>query len=1015
MSNIVWSFGIALEAEDRTEAPIGAAVERIQQLGKALKALEEAQGIINNRWGTFDTTIDEVRNSLKGITTATQNTQTANEAALQSVNDLTEQYRREQLGFTDFAVSVASGVDTIVNAIYRAFSFIGEITKFPITIVQGLVNLLERIPDVVSNWIFGKSFSQFISDLRNAHAAVNEFSNLGNRIAPLDQSIRQLTAGMGLGASGGTRFLDLMTKVGISTGVPLNNLSDITIALGHLGAELDNTSGKNVFSEEQLTFLGKLTQAFGFSAESAAQFARQSDVLQLNMKELADKTLLFQTTFKVPGLLQNLPEVVNAATSAMGRFGKTVIGNSKQVIESIVKTAAVITKGLGKDSKEAFNLAQSGFERFSGEIFQNRELMVGLTDSISPLQMALLEGGSSWQGMMNILKLGQKDQLGAAGAIRQLQQSLGFGPRAERFELSMRKMLPEALRDLVYLEGAYEKAIKARDEAAKRAAERPADFDRMYQDMQNNFQSAKDAFDGVKSAIQSIFEIIFVEDMAGVFANLTKKFSETGETIRAQFATIKNDPAIKDLRDKLKGVVATLIGIGESAGMLGKSFAIIPIITGLFTPLTFVIDLFESSIVRAGTKASFSLTQFLFNIYKGTTFFTTFQKLVSNISSIISDKSIPGFNKFGLVIREVLSGAAQYFDDFFFGLPTKIANAFSGGMDEKKVTFQSTIVNIFDSMTKIASQETKKFADWLVNDSDIVKAFTTLGTNIGGTLGKITKSIIDFFRNMFSKDKGKESISSSINSVLDDFVDDDDDFLGNIKKIGSTIGEAIHSGLSGAINAFLAEFGMNQGHVTAGILGMVQTAANAIGGLINNISGAIASVLEAIDFVQSTKEKADLIALNSQLWAAKKIRANEESPFVRFIRTDDSALVAAKGQVDQIGSEIAAIEAAQRGRTNRISSLRKGPIDLESFNKAINFTKMAPPQPAEASKPNISNIPSAVNTPPPTNDTAQIANLINQATVGKGESDKIKVEIAFNETAAGLLFARILNEQQFRR
>ena len=70
MANIIWSFGIALEAQDETEGPIGNVTTRIQRLNRELERLNE----------TTDTNVNRMQSLSK----------VANDEVVVAMNDVTK-------------------------------------------------------------------------------------------------------------------------------------------------------------------------------------------------------------------------------------------------------------------------------------------------------------------------------------------------------------------------------------------------------------------------------------------------------------------------------------------------------------------------------------------------------------------------------------------------------------------------------------------------------------------------------------------------------------------------------------------------------------------------------------------------------------------------------------------------------------------------------------------------------------------------------------------------------------
>ena len=335
--------------------------------------------------------------------------------------------------------------------------------------------------------MFGKNISELRMGLEDVYNSVERFVGLGDSFAPIDKELRQLSVQIGGTRAQADKLIDTVIQMGINTGFSVTGMSQLATSLGAVGQSLDG------LSEDRRITLAHLADTFGLGADEAVRFSSAATRIGVDLKQLAGEAIVFGDKFRIPNMMAIMPEVTRMAAESISKFSRNVIGNQRELIETTLKTSAIYAKAFGKDIREAASIAEQTIMGFAGAAQQNSDLMLGLADSISPLSMALLQGGASWEQMTDIIDQGQKSPIEAATNMRNMIDSMQPGPYQDRFKRLLQKELPEGIRQLVFEQNAYNEAVRSNaisqsvmNEAVKSGN---TAFDDMSKAMRDNFST----------------------------------------------------------------------------------------------------------------------------------------------------------------------------------------------------------------------------------------------------------------------------------------------------------------------------------------------------------------------------------------------------------------------------------------------------------------------------------------------------------------------------------------------
>lgn len=817
MANIVWSFGIALEAEDRTQEPIDAFADRLKALDKRMKELEESTR----------TSVDAAASLSK-----------AEEDVGKSVKIVGESVDKTKALFGTFEHTVASAVE---GSIVLMGKFASTVFNAPMTLAMGLIGLLQEIPNTISKWVFGKSLVDLAMGFRDASDAAERFLDLGNSFAPIDKAVRQLSVQIGGTRSQANGLLDQIIKIGITSGFSIANVSDLAVALGSAGRSMSS------FSEDQVRVLNHLASTFGLGAEETVKFNSAAERMNLNVKELAGTAVVFGQKFQIPGLMQILPGLTNMAAESVSKFSKDVVYDQRQVIESTLKTSAIYAKAFGKDIREAAGMAAATFNGFAAAAQQNSDLMLGLADSMSPLGKVLLQGGANWKSMQNILDQGTKSPIEAAISIKRLMESMRPGPYQDRFKRLLQKELPEGVKQLVFEQKAFDRATRANQlsqsvmtEAVTKGTER---FDDMADAMRDNFSTMREVLGNVGTAIKGIFGQLFTDTFTQSIKDATGYISALGLRIGDLVEKARGSEAFEKIQKAVQSISGVLIAAGSAMGLFADGLFSVEAFTGILTPLGTALESLTGLIGKAKGAAvdgGFSFAAFFHGIFKGVGIFTVFGNMLKDVNHIIGDATVKGLDKITNVVGAVFGSFADYFDAFFFSLPSQIVKSFSKGADKEKATFRTALSGIFTTAREFIRDQLREWNDQI--PKDLTKTFSDAGRSVGSSLGEIAKTVGNFIGGLFGSENTL-NLRENFVAMWESLGAEKGSITATLLEMGGKAIDAVKGFLGEFADGFLGEFGTNLSLVSQQVSLVFEGIALSIRQKFYDIKETIGSVL----------------------------------------------------------------------------------------------------------------------------------------------------------------------------
>lgn len=528
------------------------------------------------------------------------------------------------------------------------------------------------------------------------------------------------------------KFTKNVSDVATTTGFAEHEVTMLAQSLGEVG------HSQEALNKEDLTFFANLQGNLGFSIDEIHKFSAASHLMHGSMQEMTAAAMTFEKSFKIPGLVKQLPAITQTAIKSQAMFGKSVVGNAKKSSVAVTRMAGSFAKALGKTAAEAAEDAMQAFSKFAGETRSFQNVFLGLSDSFTPLQMAFLETGMGLSDMQDLLKQGQTDQMGFVKNIKGMTAGMGEFQK-QRFMEQLRQDLPEATLMLLNMSDADLERQQRANEAAKAEEARVAkqgkqlglisgEFDKLRDNIADKFAKSAEQISGMINRVVRLF--------GGPMSNAFDKFLNYIDQFIPAFD--KTEKALKPMMDKSSmlskilgdlggstmGVVAGLGALGTGALFAWKFIR--PLWTGLKTGGKLLWNLSKGfGKVIGGLNKVGGKVPFLTKIFGGAigkllvipglivAGIKPAIKMIGKISDTLKGEG-SGFEKFKDIVGSVLTATWETIDNFLMGLPGKFVEGFSG-MGAKIST--EGAANLGKDIGKMLGKVIVVFGEWMDSDA----------------------------------------------------------------------------------------------------------------------------------------------------------------------------------------------------------------------------------------------------------------------------------------------------------
>lgn len=555
---------------------------------------------------------------------------------------------------------------------------------------------------------FGEGFSDLKADLSSIGDALTfgmgeEFNQ---QALALTDTTKKLAVQFGEGDAKARMFTDDIVEMSALTGQSIDTFTTLANSLGQAGIDFtsfskatqglseDGRSLKTVWGEQE--YLATLIDAFGVAGDEVAEFAQGTKVLGISITDTLDEVTTFQRNFKMPGMIEQVPEATQSAIRAITDFGTEIAGTGKEIVNNTLQMGAVFAKTFGRSMKESVQSAARTMQAFNQESLGFRKIAVGLSTDFSPLVTSFLETGENLDMVRKRMRVAAKDPFGPIkfaeyiNTVYSRLKDAGDGLRAERFLIQMREQAPETVRSLISIPGALEAARKEMERVVRFEQDNKGlkTFQEIGEQMWDTGKVALGVFKNLVSLSKTLVGIIFEPVAKDVFGGVGEDLKSFNDKL-ANLVKMANDTD-GAFQKRWKPMLVTagkgLVAVGTAAtlaasavGALGSAFAIKKGVTTSWSLLARIVPGVGSAGAQVGgvfkgvTKVMGGLAK---KVILPVMAFKSLGVALMDMARIFKDPKATGAEKFQAILRGLAVGIGDFIDDFLFGIPSRLTTYF---------------------------------------------------------------------------------------------------------------------------------------------------------------------------------------------------------------------------------------------------------------------------------------------------------------------------------------------------
>jgi len=661
----------------------------------------------------------------------------------------------------------------------------------------------------------------------------------------LENATQRMAVTMGGGKREAAGLRDEIFGLVEATRFSLSEVTQLEQGLSATG----NTLGS--FSEKTRTAFINLNQTFGVAGEEIARTDSTMRGFGSSIDSLLGDATTFTKSFKIPGLFQELPHLVDGARTAVLSFGERIVGSGASIVKATTNMAGVFVKAFGTTIADAVGRAQESITKFAGAARQDAKVFLGLEDNFSGLTVALMQTGMGVKSAMGLVQAGAKGSLDAVAQLAAARDRMPPGLLRDRFTEQLRDELPADILDLVLHVDKLKSALDAKKEADAFAqsigGQNVEAFNSLgssvldttveMRKMFNNVLELTRAVVGNIAVTMGLPEILKdVRDRFTGWAKTIREFTKSGEfteTIERWKPTlVKVGSTLLTVGTAVTSVGGAIIGLGGAFAtargglfafdkVVGRLGSAIPGLGRVFEamgggPLRFLGTVMGKLVGKAGP------------IGLAIAAFQGLKSYVMEAGAVLGDPNATGMEKFESIIRGIGKGAASFIDTILLGIPSMIADRF---FPDLTMNFESGVHDLvgkigsffggggagslLDSIGSAIGGAIRGLGAFMLDHLPDMTGFARgFGKALGGALAgmqrlymeilsSIGQTVVSLFTNMFSD--GVTAAGDAITSSGELTIGQ------SLLAVLGTVGETILSFFGGVAEGILGAFGVNLG------------------------------------------------------------------------------------------------------------------------------------------------------------------------------------------------------------
>ena len=853
---------------------------------------------------------------------------------------------------------------------------VGDNTKAATKDLKGLDGELQKKPAdakaaTTSFHEMGRALSYVTNLVVDFTDSLKDGFGLTGEAEALELETIRMAVGMGGAWKEANTLRDGILDLGIATGQSVEGITKLSKGLSNAGMSLADFQGAGT----QAGLIG-LAHNFGLTGEQIALTSKTVGNFGGSLDQSLDDATAFQKGFKVPGIFEQLPGVVNFARKTMLSFSDKVVSSGPGIVKATMNMGGAFSKAFGVTLAEGLKRGEAAMTKFASAAQQDEDVFLGLSTEFSGLTMALMQGGVGIDQAMGLVKKGIEGSLEAADELAKIRDRMPNGLLKDRFTRQLQKELPEDIFALVKDTKLLHKTLN--DQAAAKAFARTvggqgiASFNQMTDTLQSATSEVRAFLENLldlgKTTIGQVGKMLGFDEMLKGVRDTLKDFNKD---LKDFVASDRFKNWLESVRPIVIPLGKAILTVGTALGALAGGFTTIfgawkvsgKALALLTTPVTALATKFP----KIGKALAHMLTPFKFlgkiagklvgTLAGGHGLLAAFSGIstaVLDMGAVLGDPNATGWEKFEAITRGALKGIGKFVDTMFFGLPGQIAHHFFPDLNK---TFNGGISALFEEMKTWFPAKgkgvLKTIGKWVEDlGSYLLKELPGIGEKVGEAFGQVTGGITKFIIDAFADgvSDGGDEFNIGMTKIVAGGLGFGFKFIrGFFKGAGEAFGTS-EAGLGTRLHIFwqsallemkdeVGEFGES---VERALANPWQRGFNAISDLV---FGRITGMLKVLSFLDPRIAAAlvGVEAIHRQSKEVGKLMESDEAAAAekRAASGREARRVERQEKLGALKNELrdqdAATAAWQKGETERRRQVRAN--ELRGFQTSLGLTK----------------------------------------------------------------------------
>ena len=511
------------------------------------------------------------------------------------------------------------------------------------------------------------------------------------------------------------RFTKVTLELANATGTASTEVASMFADLGRFSMFLDDDDiAKNTKT------IAQLGQAYGVTSDQLASLLASARFLGVDVADSVETAAAASQKFKTPGLIENLPEILQQADAMFIQFGDRVTGDGKKITDALITQSAAVSRAWNIDMREAIQKVQGTMQQFTQELDAMDDVRLGLSTDFGSGTQALFQLGFGLEETQRLLRLGQEDALGFAEQIRAAAATKPYREQQRLLKL-IGKEFEGQTKELLLRESVFQSALDTREQAETASGRALQSFDELTKSFRNSGKQAIAIFDNVIELGKTIIGSVFGKDAKIVFGDVAESLKGLNERLLALRESLVDPTGYfqTTVTPVLRKGTKVFLGLAGAITAVGGAFTSLGLVAVAGKAFSFLRGFIESS--KTGSKVLGSFGKWIGNIGKAFKFLG--KKILIPLAifdSIMQGFKAAGEEKGNPIIR-FAKGAAVAVDTLLMGIPGWLARKF---FPETVTTFREGLAYLqFLLMDTFSIRNMKRvWASMVTTSEDALKA-----------------------------------------------------------------------------------------------------------------------------------------------------------------------------------------------------------------------------------------------------------------------------------------------------